>query len=534
MPTYPLGRVPQQLPIGGLGVPLPKKPGAKLEPPTVLTMEEYRTRWEPDGWQLIIIGPTSTWRQEWGEWEAIRDIVQNALDAAEAYKWGYDERGLWISDRGGGVQVADFLLGPPKLKPDWARGKFGEGLKIASLALIRKGYPVYVETKDRELWIVFLEQKVNVGQQKASFANTLAALWRPNGTVKGTTFHIIGYTGPALDNRFAVNLPKSAILWETPSTVVTPIRRYNQLMDARLTEGASIYARDIWMKDIDSPFAYNLWGFPMAPDRHAANNEGDMWTDMGRLWCGVLSIDLLEKFLQMMQDPPLIKSEESRKIQMGVWEMGTEPTSGKHYADLVKDNASYWQRAWRNVFGDAVVIRTTDRWDGMVKHLGYASINLHWEVRATLARAITTDADLVKTSQEKLREVEAIPDEQLSPRVLAHLKLARAMAHYFAAVAGVHASIIPPASDRVRTAGLYDRTTQEIFIHLEVLERASGTTDAVIHELGHHVASQRVSDPTKAEDLQEPHSAAMTEVAARVVRLTADRKFDELLREAVW
>ncbi|GAJ08057.1 unnamed protein product, partial [marine sediment metagenome] len=126
-----------------------------MRPPRVLSMEDYRENWQPQGWRLIIIGPTSTWRQEWGEWEAIRDIVQNALDEAEAYRWGYDDQGLWISDRGRGVAIADFLLGPPKLKPDYARGKFGEGMKIATLALVRSGYSVRVETVGRELWIIF-------------------------------------------------------------------------------------------------------------------------------------------------------------------------------------------------------------------------------------------------------------------------------------------------------------------------------------------------------------------------------------------
>jgi hypothetical protein len=45
--------------------------------PITLTQEEYRRDWEPRGWQLLIIGPTASWRQEWGEWEAIRDIVLN-------------------------------------------------------------------------------------------------------------------------------------------------------------------------------------------------------------------------------------------------------------------------------------------------------------------------------------------------------------------------------------------------------------------------------------------------------------------------
>jgi hypothetical protein len=114
-------------------------------PPKVLTMDEYQQDWQPKGWQLIIIGPTSTWRQEWGEWEAIRDIVQNALDECEYYTWGYDDEGLYIRDIGKGIAVADFLLGPPKLKPDYARGKFGEGMKIAALALLRR-------VSSRDIW----------------------------------------------------------------------------------------------------------------------------------------------------------------------------------------------------------------------------------------------------------------------------------------------------------------------------------------------------------------------------------------------
>ena len=494
--------------------------------PRILTIEEYERDWKPQGWQLIIIGPTSTWRQDWSEWEAIRDIVQNALDEAEGYKWGYDEKGLWISDKGRGVAIADFLLGPPKLKPDWARGKFGEGMKIAALALIRKGYSVHVKTIGRELWIVFLQQKVD------GVADTLAAMWRPNGTVKGTKFHIIGYTGTAFERYFAINLPRSVVLWETPSTINTPIRRYNQLIKAEgmatSPAGGVIYARDIYMSDIASTFSYNLWSFEMAPDRHAPKNESDMWVDIGRLWCGVTSVDLLEKFLETVCEPPKKLTDETHNIKMDSWSMGTEPVSGLRYSQLIEQRPEPWQRAWRNVFGDNAVIRTTDRWDGTVKHLGYLSISLQWGVKETLSEAITTDADLVKASQERLRDVQVIPDDRLSPRQLAHLKLGRKIASFFhyPDIAGVHAAIIPPASDRVRTAGMYSRTTREIYIASDQLERARSTIDTVIHEIAHHTSG--------AEDLEEGHSQAMTYVAARVVELTSAGRFDAELKEAEW
>lgn len=498
--------------------------------PRVLTMEEYEQTWKPQGWRLIIIGPTSSWRQDWGEWEAIRDIVQNALDEAELYRYGYDSEGFWIADTGKGVAVADFLLGPPKSKPDWARGKFGEGMKIASLALVRKGYSVHVETIGRELWIIFLEQRVN------GKAETLSALWRPNGARVGTKFHIIGYNGPAFERYFAVNLPRRLILAETASPIVEPKVRYNQLIRAEgmasSPKGGIIYTRDIYLRDIKSSFSYNLWGFDLAPDRHGPKNEADMWVDMGRLWSGVGNTLLLEQFLPMVLEPPQAETEETHKVSMDG--MGREPTTNKHYVDLINEHASAWQAAWRKVTGPDTVIRTTSRWDGMVKHLGYTSVGLQYGVRDALSGAIMTDHALIQKSQERLSEAEIVPDYRLTPKALAHLKLARKIASHFSVDIRVHAAIIPPASERVRTAGLYDYTTETILLHLETLESAMKTLDAIIHELGHHRAYKWAGDIKMAEDLTPLHSEKMTEVAAYVVASTAAREFDQEFKGVEW
>ena len=498
------------------------EPGPELEArPRVISMSEYETFWKPRGWKLIIIGPTSTWRQEWGEWEAIRDIVQNALDEAEAYRWGYDKYGLWISDMGKGVAIADFLLGPPKLKPEYARGRFGEGMKIASLALLRKGWPVHVETVGRELWITFLLQTVD------GTVETLAALWRSNGRAQGTEFHIIGYKGTAFEDRFAVNLPRSSILAETPSPLAEPIRRYNQLIDYAFPRGSRVYTRDIYIREINSPYSYNLWGFEMAPDRFGPKSESDMWADMGRLWSCVPNINLLEIFLQMVADPPILETDETRQITLSDFSMGREPVSGKAYQEFVKDNASAWQEAWRTQFGENTVMRTDPRWDSMVKHLGYAPVSVQYGVQSCLGRVITTDDDLIKASQERLRDIDIIPDAGLTGRQLASLELARGIAHrlagwMFSPVRGIHAAIIPPASDRVRTAGLYGRPTEEIYISADQLQHGRGTVDTVIHELAHHT--------TGAEDGEEQHNAEMTRIAGQVVEATAKGFFDDFIK----
>jgi len=515
-------------------------------PPKVLTMDEYEAEWKPRGWQIIIIGPTSTWRQDWGEWEAIRDIVQNALDECEYYTHGYDEEGLYIRDVGKGIAVADFLLGPPKLKPDYARGKFGEGMKIAALALLRLGYSVRVETRDRALWIVFLEQKVN------GHAQTLAALWKPNGRRHGTSFHIIGYRDTAFEDRFAVNLPRKSIIAEGPSLLNQPIRRFNQLIKQDLPPaekdfpemvqavGATfagqsrIYARDIYMREINSPYSYNLWSFDMAPDRHGPKNEPDLWVDVGRLWSCVTKVEHLQVFLQMVKQPPVIETEESHNVNMGSWDMGREPVTGKDYADFVRENASVWREAWIKVMGENAVIRTDARWDGMVKHLGYESVTVQSYVRDTLARAINTDRDLIKTSQERLREVEVIPDEKLEHRYRAHLNLARAITKKvftYSPPSGVHVAVIPPASDRVRTAGMYSTAVGEVYISLEMMGRARSMIDTLVHELAHHRQYRTMGE---AEDLTPAHAESMTYIASEVVRIIAGGELDDLIKEVTW
>lgn len=509
--------------------------------PTVLTMDEYNKLWKPQGWNLIIIGPTSTWREEWGIWEAIRDIVQNALDETEAYQWGYDELGLWISDKGKGVAVADFLLGPPKVKPDYARGKFGEGMKIAALALVRKVYPVSIKTVGREIWIIFIEQMTD------GKAQSLAALWRPGGTTQGTKFHVIGYFGTAYPDRFAGNLPKFAIRAQVPAPVTEPVQRYNQLIveefppetgkvepgrpASDFISGPRIYARDIYLRKINSTFSYNLWGFPLAPDRHGPAEEGELWADMGRLWCGVKDLKLLEVFFQMVKSPPVVETDEGRFLSMSTYKMDNNPVTHKPYAEMLKENASVWRQAWANNFHDNAVIRTDERWDATVKHLGYYSISLLYDVVSTISRVIKTDNDLIMESQERLREVQIIADKDLSPTQRVHLDLAREIAERIGGdprIHGVHAAIIPPASDRVRTAGMYGRTTQEVFISSEQLIRARDTVDTTVHEVAHHTSG--------AEDGEEAHTQELTSLAGTVVHLTANRSFDHIIgkKEFTW
>lgn len=104
----------------------------------------------------------------WGLWEAVRELVQNALDHDEAngngdpwqsmVDWEDDERFekarnvLTISTYSGRLDESTLVLGNGTKASDKAsRGKFGEGYKLALLVLCRLGYEVEV-LNNGDIW----------------------------------------------------------------------------------------------------------------------------------------------------------------------------------------------------------------------------------------------------------------------------------------------------------------------------------------------------------------------------------------------
>ena len=164
------------------------------------------------------------------------------------------------------------------------------------------------------------------------------------------------------------------------------------------------------------------------------------------------------------------------------------------------------------------VLRTSSRWDNAVKHLGYISVN-----HPKVTNRNITDVELVTASQERLRGVRAVNDNDLTNSQKKHLELAREIVRNTSeGVLKVNASIIPPASDRVRTAGMYGKTLKEIYISLEQLDYGGRTVDTIIHEIAHHTSG--------VEDLERGHADEMTRIAARVVQGVSLGQYDDIIK----
>lgn len=109
--------------------------------------------------QLIELSITPDYVPEWGLWEAIRELVQNAKDVEDSEPGAtanihYDEKLqiLTIDNDKVCVTREQLLIGNTSKRGTEQRGQFGEGMKLAFLVLARNGYVVSL-VSGSELWI---------------------------------------------------------------------------------------------------------------------------------------------------------------------------------------------------------------------------------------------------------------------------------------------------------------------------------------------------------------------------------------------
>jgi len=103
----------------------------------------------------------STYVSNWGIWECVRELIQNAKDEEDEndHKMTVTHKSGWlhIENEGADLQVNALLIGETsKAGNRKLRGEHGEGLDLAFLAGVRDEYDIRVETKT-ESWTPKLE-----------------------------------------------------------------------------------------------------------------------------------------------------------------------------------------------------------------------------------------------------------------------------------------------------------------------------------------------------------------------------------------
>ena len=93
----------------------------------------------------------------WGVWESVREIFQNAVDAHDignpmSYKYYPNQQMLVIANEGASIERRNLALGGSSKRSDSRqRGKYGEGMKLAWASLLERGYTVTIASQG-ETW----------------------------------------------------------------------------------------------------------------------------------------------------------------------------------------------------------------------------------------------------------------------------------------------------------------------------------------------------------------------------------------------
>lgn len=213
----------------------------------------------------------------WGVKEAVRELIQNALDSASpfVYEW-YEDRagtiGLRLNSEFSTLSPQTLLLGATSKADDkGAIGSFGEGYKIALLVLTRLGYEVGVLNGSR-LWKPRFKFNRAYGCEVLAIDETEL----PNKVNTGLTFQVEGL-GP--EDRAAIEatcLRMQRDIGETKETI------YGDIL---LERPGELYVGGLFICETEMEFGYNVLPQHIRLERDRRTVDGwdlscltrDMW-----------------------------------------------------------------------------------------------------------------------------------------------------------------------------------------------------------------------------------------------------------------
>ncbi|QQG33375.1 chaperon protein [Pectobacterium phage PcCB7V] len=90
----------------------------------------------------------------WSWWQGVRELMQNAIDTKDfEFDFNHEAGTITIVSRGGAIPTRALLLGATTKRDDSSTiGKFGEGMKLGFLVLLREGAEIAMEN-GKDLWV---------------------------------------------------------------------------------------------------------------------------------------------------------------------------------------------------------------------------------------------------------------------------------------------------------------------------------------------------------------------------------------------
>lgn len=141
-----------------------------------------------------------TYVASWGLAQAVRELIQNALDSDSPFVYAFRENdgtfSLWLNSEYSVLTPQSLLLGATsKAESETAIGSFGEGYKIALLVLTRLGYPVDILNGNLR-WAPRFRMSRVFGEEVLVIDET----WLGDRSHKGLTFRVSGLSADDVES----------------------------------------------------------------------------------------------------------------------------------------------------------------------------------------------------------------------------------------------------------------------------------------------------------------------------------------------
>lgn len=267
--------------------------------------------------------PVSTkYRENWSEWEAIREIVQNAMDTGTKVVKRYDsEKGtLIVKDSGEGFDLKNLLIGEGDKDGKSSIGKFHEGMKFALLVCAREGIKVRIQTN----------ATVIVPKLTKMFEQNVLAIdyWTTDKVIKGTKVVMKGIKNDYSDRFLTTSLKtgmKDKVMIDKPG---------------------QLYVKGIYVKKIKAICGYNL----VMDRENPMSGDVDVENIQSRLVKIIQETNDMAYMTKLLEGVKLANTTgrtEPMEFQCGQWTAWS------------MKNEKRWRTAVKKVFGTVKVCYST-------------------------------------------------------------------------------------------------------------------------------------------------------------------------------
>jgi hypothetical protein len=277
----------------------------------------------------------TTYLPTWSVYECIRELVLNGRDAEIEHQaslkvtWYNDT--LRIENEGASLPLKALLLGhTTKDSRSDTIGKFGEGLKLGVLALVRAGHPVKIRNRD-EVWIPSLERSDVFDEDVLTFEIQKGR--KPENRVR---VEVGGVTKEAWD------LMKPCFLFLVHPKKDEAIKTYKGTLLLGEEYKGKIYVKGIFVQtDPELGFGYDLVDAELDRDRRMVESWNLKYATrtifveaMGK------QSSLFTQFESMLQDPTLevanfTDSYDAASVPAAAVDFVAERFVARHGADAV-------------------------------------------------------------------------------------------------------------------------------------------------------------------------------------------------------